>query len=111
MRYYVTVEDLKAARGKDPAFAWRGGGPRDLVDDIRHALRSDSLFLRWQAAQEEPDEVDQSLGAIDPDADVTGEERAHGVHVLIRTKLPMAVLRHRLMLMLGANWALTDVQA
>ena len=111
MRYYLRVEDLATARGSDAAFAWTGNGPQSLAEDLERMLRTTELFDRWRAAQDEPDDVDASLGATDANAHVQAEERAHAVHVRVSTRLSHAVLRHRLRLMLGDGWALTDVQA
>ena len=53
-------------------FATASRGPEAIAEDIQDALRGTALFERWRQTQEEPDEVDPTLGVTDPAATVTG---------------------------------------
>lgn len=109
-RYYFSIADLAAARGKDPDFAFEGHSPEALADALGQALRTPGLFERWRAKQEDPDQVDKSLGAVDPQAEVKAEQASLKVDMQVSTDLPMRVLRHRLELLVGNHWTLHDVR-
>ena len=64
--YYLSVADLARARGPVPTLSYDGAGPNDLAAAVQNAMRSLDLFERWRAMQDEPDDVDPSLGAVDP---------------------------------------------
>ena len=73
-RYYISLPDPEAARGSDAAFAFSAHGADEFAAQLQQALRSDGLFRRWRDAQEDPDAVDEKLGATDPQATVTGSQ-------------------------------------
>jgi hypothetical protein len=103
MKYYISIPDVASARGADAGLAFDGVSAEALASAVEGALRGDGLFQRWRAKQEEPDDVDASLGAIDPGATVSIEKRSSGADLRIETKLPHALLRHRLNLLIGSN--------
>jgi len=110
-RYYIAVADLKQARGADPRFAWTGIDPQDFAAALQRALRSDELFDQWRAVQDDPDAVDESIAASDPQATVSARVADLHTDVELVTDLPMRVVRHRLNLLIGANWTLRDMRA
>lgn len=111
IRYYLSLPDPDAARGSDPAFAFRARGAEGLAQELQQALRSDGLFQRWRAAQEDPDAVDPALGATDPAAGVQGQQHDLHIDLVVTTTLPGRVLKQRLRLLAGGHWTLTDVVA
>lgn len=110
VRYYLTLPDAGAldAAGE---FAFRARGAEGLADELQAALREDALFLRWRAAQDDPDGVDPGLGATDPAASVRGEQHDLQIDLIAITSIPGAVLKHRLRLLAGGGWQLRDVSA
>ncbi len=62
-RYYLSLPDPQRARGSDPALAFSAHGADEFALQLQEALRSDALFARWRDAQEDPDAVDDALGA------------------------------------------------
>jgi len=110
--YYLSIDDLAHARGPVPGLAYDGAGPNDFADALRAALQGPSLFERWRAMQEDPDAVDPALGAVDPAATVQAKVGdVLRVDVDLVTSLPMSIVRHRLNLLIGANWTLRDMRA
>lgn len=110
--YYLSIDDLAHARGPVAGLAYDGAGPDDFADALRAALRSPALFERWRAMQDEPDEVDPALGAVDPATTVRATvDDVQRVDVDLVTSLPMSIVRHRLNLLIGANWTLRDMRA
>lgn len=110
-RYYISLPDPASARGNDASLAFNAQGPDGLAGELLDALRSDALFQRWRARQEEPDEVDAALGAIDQDAMVEGKQDHLHVDLKVTTSLSSSILRHRLGLLAGSGWQLRDVTA
>ena len=110
-RYYISLPDPARARGDDPALAFGAQGAEGLAAALQDALRSDSLFQRWRAGQEEPDEVDPALGATDGNATVHGTQDHLHIDLVVITSLASSVLRQRLGLLAGKGWQLRDVTA
>ncbi len=110
-RYYISLKEPKRARGSDPAFSFTAHGAEEFAAQFQDALQTDSLFSRWRAAQEEPDEVDPALGATDPQASVVGQQDDLHVDLIVITSLPGSVFKHRLRLLAGSEWELRDVSA
>lgn len=111
IRYYLSLPDPQRARGSDPALAFSAQGADGLAAELQDALRSDVLFQRWRATQEDPDGIDPSLGATDPAAAVQGSQDHVHVDLVATTTIPGSVLRHRLRLLAGSGWELRDVTA
>jgi hypothetical protein len=111
-RYYLNIEDLAHARGTVPALSFQGDSPEGLGAALSAALREPALWQRWLALQPDPDAVDPALGATDPAATVTARlaDESH-TDVVVTTRLPHAIVRHRLNLLVGAHWTLRDVKA
>lgn len=110
-RYYLSLPDPRRARGSDPRFAFQAQGAEALAQELQDALRSDGLFQRWRGAQDDPDEVDAALGASDPAATVSGQQRDLRIELVATTALPGSVFKHRLRLLAGSGWELRDVGA
>ncbi|HSE13109.1 MAG TPA: hypothetical protein VLB69_10790 [Rudaea sp.] len=110
-RYYLGIEDLGGARGSTDSLSFQGDSPEALAAELQLALREPGLFERWRALQEDPDEVDPGLGVTDPEATVSARQSDLHVDVLVTTRLPHSILRHRLNLLIGAHWTLRDVKS
>lgn len=109
-RYYLSLPDPAKARGSDPAFSFSAQGADAFAAQLEDALRSDGLFQRWRAAQDDPDAVDASLGATDPSASVQGQQDDLHIDLVATTSLPGPVFKHRLRLLAGSGWTLSDVK-
>jgi hypothetical protein len=110
-RYYLSLPDPKLARGSEPALAFDAQGADEFARQLEEALRTDRLFERWRAMQEDPDAVDPALGATDPGAKVEGRQDDLHIDLIAVTSIPGSVLRHRLRLLAGSAWELRDVSA
>ena len=109
-RYYLRLTDPKNARGDDPDLSFRSGGASGFAEELQQALRTPTLFERWRAKQEDPSEIDPSLGATDPDATVTGEDKHLDVWLVATTSLPGALFKQRMRWLAGSQWELSDVK-
>ena len=110
-RYYLSLPDPERARGGDADLAFRAQGAAAFAEELQAALRSDGLFQRWRAKQADPDAVDSALGAIDPAAVVTGQQRDLQIDLVATTAIAGSVFKQRLRLLAGSGWTLNDVTA
>ena len=110
-RYYLTIKDLAKARGPDPDLSFQGSAPQSFAAALQEALRKPILFQHWKEKQPDPDDVDQSLAPVDPEATVTATLDDVRTNVQVVTTLTHFVLRHRLFILIGPNWQLHDVAA
>lgn len=91
-------------------FAMAARGPEGIAEELQDALRGTALFERWRLTQDEPDEVDPSLGVVDAQATVSGRQRNLGVDLVVETTMPGDIMRHRLGLLAGSAWELRNVR-
>lgn len=110
-RYFISLPDPSKARGADPALSFTAVGPEEFAAQLQDALRSDGLFQRWLATQDDPDDVDPALAATDPNATVQGKLSDLHVDLIVVTSLSGTVLKQRLGLLAGNGWQLRDVTA
>ena len=110
-RYYIRLPDGAAARGGDASTSFSAHGAEGFAEQLGEAVRTSKVFDRWCSAQHDPDDVDPSLGATDPNATVTGAQQDLHIDLVLTTTLPGEVVRHRLRLLAGSNWQLRDVTA
>ena len=108
-RYYLSLPEPARARGPDPDLAFSAHGADEFAAQLQEALRTTALFERWRRKQEDPDAVDPSLAATDPQAKVEGSQDDLHVDLVATTSLPGAVFKHRLRLLAGSGWQLRDV--
>lgn len=110
-RYFLRLPDPAKARGSDVTLAFKSDSAEGLAAELQQALRGNELFESWRTRQEDPDAVDPSLGATDPEATVSGESRNLAIDLIASTALPGSVFKHRLRLLAGNGWELRDVTA
>ena len=110
-RYYLTLPDAGRARGSDADTAFHAQGADALAQELQDALRREDLFERWRMKQPDPDAVDPALGAIDPSAVVSAQQRDLQVDLVATTSIPGPVFKQRLRLLAGSGWKLTDVKS
>src|SRR5690625_4887403 len=108
--YYFSIADLAAARGEDADLAFDGHSRGALASAVQQALRTPDLFARWRLKQEDPDRLDRSLAAVDPEATARAAQARLKVDLTVDTNVAMQVLRHRLNLLIGDHWRLHDVR-
>ena len=111
IRYYISLKHPEKARGSDDAFSFTAHGAPEFAAQLQDALRSDELFQRWRARQDDPDAVDPALGATDPGATVQGSQHDLHVELVVTTSLSGNLLKQRLRWLAGSSWELRDVSA
>ena len=109
-RYYISLPDPDKARGgKD--FSFVSHSAEGFASELQDALRSDGLFERWRAAQDDPDGVDPGLGATDPGATVPDQQDDLHIDLIATTSIPGRVFTPRLRRLAGSAWELRYVAA
>ncbi|HET6602708.1 MAG TPA: hypothetical protein VFG21_00615 [Xanthomonadaceae bacterium] len=108
-RFHITLPHPDQARGPDPSLSFRSVGAGGFAEELEDALRESGLIARWRALQQDPDEVDPAVLALDPDAVVTGRQQDLKIDLTVTTSLPGSILRHRMGLLAGSHWQLRDV--
>lgn len=111
-RYYLSIPEFSKARGTDPELSFDGQSAETFAAALLSALRDGALFRVWREKQPDPDAIEDSLGTLDPNAQVVARptRTGHGGDVEVVTFLPHALLAHRLRLIAGSNWTLRDVR-
>ena len=110
-RYYLRLPDPKLARGADPDLAFHSEGAEGFASEFQQALRTDALFERWRAKQDDPENIDPGLGATDPAAAVSGQQHDLAIDLVATTTLSGAIFKQRLRWLAGSGWELRDVTA
>lgn len=110
-RYYLRLPDPELARGSEPSLAFRSGSAGGFAEELQDALRTTALFERWKALQDDPDEVDPSLGVTDPGATVTGEQSDLDVLLVATTSIPGSVFKQRMRWLAGNHWQMHDIKS
>ena len=110
-RYYITLPDGRRARGSDPDLSFTAQSGPGFAAELQDALRSDRLFERWRMKQDEPDEVDPSLGATDPTATVHGEQAQALLEDGAGDGRGHDQVDVQVVLLAGSAWELRDVTA
>jgi hypothetical protein len=110
-RYYIRLPEPAKARGNDAELAFKSEGAEGFASELENALRTTQLFERWKSKQAEPDDVDQSLAAIDLNSTVSATHHDLYIDLVIVTSVPGPVFKHRMKLLAGSNWQLSDVKA
>lgn len=110
-RYFFSLPHPEKLREESRPFGFDSDGADGMAAELQDALRTQSLFGRWQQTQDEPDDVDASLAATDPGATVKGSQSDLRIELIVVTTLPGSVIKHRLNLLAGPNWQLHDVSA
>lgn len=109
-RFFLSIGDLSQARGEHAQLSFDGISPDSFASTLQAALREPALWERWRALQPDPDAVDSTLGASDPNAQVSARQSDLHTDVEIVTTLPHAIVKHRLNLLAGRVWKLHDVK-
>ncbi len=108
-RYYISLPDGDRARGSDSELSFKSQSAPGFASELQAALRTDELFERWRAKQDDPDQVDTALSTTDPGATVEGEQDAMHIDLVVTTNVPGNILKQRLRLLAGTGWELRDV--
>ena len=106
----AAVAVLREAATVGTRLVTNANGAAGFAEQLQDALRSPALFERWRASQPDPDQVDPEMGAVDPDAVVSGQQQDLRINLVATTRLPGDIFNHRMRLLAGNHWELRDVR-
>ncbi len=109
-RYFLTLPDPTVARGSEPSLSFTAQGADGFAAELEAALRTATLFERWRDLQPDPEAVDASLGVVDQQANVSGNQRSLSIDLEVETALPGPIVRSRMRWLAGSHWQLRDVR-
>ncbi|HBK47056.1 MAG TPA: hypothetical protein DDZ67_11605 [Xanthomonadaceae bacterium] len=108
--YSISLPDPKLARGGEPSVSFSANGADAFAEQLQAALADPAWFERWRLLQNDPDEVDPSMGVTDPAASVTGRQDDLRINLVATTTLPGDILKHRMHVLAGNHWELRNVR-
>lgn len=112
MKFYITLADPELARGEIAAFSFSAQSVQGIAGQLQNALSNKAYIQSWLASLEDDDAegVDPQLLAVDPRAEVTGAQHDLSFSLVADTTLNGAAFKHRMRLLAGNHWQLTDVK-
>ena len=112
MKFYISLPDPKLAVGANNAFSFSAHGVEEFAAQLQRALSNASYIQSWLASLDEEDAelVAADLLAIDANAKVTGTQHDLSFSLLANTTLNGSAFKHRMRLLAGNHWQLTDVK-
>ena len=112
MKFYISLPDPKTARGENSRLSFSAHGAEEFAAQLQRALSNPDYIQSWLASLDAEDAkfVEAELLAIDANAKVTGEQHDLSFSLLANTSLNGAAFKHRMRLLAGSQWQLTDVK-
>ena len=112
MKFYIALPEPELARGGDASLSFNAHGADAFAEQLQHALADPTYIRSWQAGldEEQAEGIDARLLAVDRTAIVRGEQRDLGIALVVDTSLNGEAFKHRMRLLAGTHWLLTDVK-
>ena len=112
MRFYITLPNPKLALGSNSQFSFSAHGVEEFTAQLQRALSDSAYIQSWfnHLDSEDAENVSPDLLEIDNSAKVTGEQHDLSFSFVINTQLNGAALKHRMRMLAGSHWQLTDVK-
>jgi hypothetical protein len=112
MKFYIVLPDPELARGEIATFSFSAQSVQGLAGQLQNALSNPSYCQSWLASLDEDaaENVDPQLLAVDAQAKVSGEQHDLSFSLLADTALNGTAFKHRMRLLAGSHWQLTDVK-
>lgn len=112
MKFYIRLPDPGLACGQIAACSFNAHGVDEFAAQLQRALSTPAYIQSWLAGLDEDDRaaIDPQLLAVDAQAKVSGEQHDLGFSLIADTALNGAAFKHRMRLLAGSHWQLTDVK-
>ena len=112
MKFYISLPEPAMARGAIASVSFSASGGEAFAEQLQAALADSAYVERWLATLEpearEP--VDPALLAVDAKAKVDHVLHGLGFQLIASTTLNGTAFKHRMRLLAGSHWQLTDVK-
>lgn len=112
MKFYISLPDPKAAKGAQSHLSFSAHGAEAFAEQLQRALGDPAYIQSWLAGLDEDDaaNIDPQLLAIDANAKVSGAQHDLSFSLVADTSINGAAFKHRMKLLAGNHWQLTDVK-
>jgi hypothetical protein len=112
LKFYISLPDPELAHGQIAAYSFNAHGVDEFADQLQRALSDSSYIQSWLNSldEDDADTVDPELLVIDANAKVSGQQYDLSFALVADTSINGAALKHRMRLLAGSNWQLTDVK-
>lgn len=112
MKFYISLPDPELARGQIATFSFNAHGVDEFAAQLQRALSDSSYIQSWLNSLDEDDAgtVDPELLVIDANAKVSGLQHDLSFALVADTGINGAAFKHRMRLLAGSHWQLTDVK-
>jgi hypothetical protein len=112
MKFYISLPDPANARGAIASLSFTANGGEAFAEQLQAALADKAYVQRWLATlnPDDVENVDPALLAVDARAKVTFVLHGLGFMLIADTAINGNAFKHRLRLLAGNHWQLTDVK-
>lgn len=112
MKFYITLPDPENARGTQASLSFSARGLEGVAEQLQRALADRRYVEDWLAGMDEDeiDQIDPALLAVDAKAKVSGKLHGLGFMLIADTSLNGTAFKHRMRLLAGSHWQLVDVK-
>ena len=112
MKFYITLPEPKLALGSESQFSFSANGVDEFAAQLQRAISDSTYIQSWfnHLDAEDAESVSPDLLEIDSSAKVTGEQHDLSFSFVINTQLNGTAFKHRMRMLAGSNWQLTDVK-
>jgi hypothetical protein len=112
MKFYITLPDPANARGATASLSFSANGGEAFAEQLQAALADQAYVKRWLATLNPDDieRVDPALLVVDARAKVEFVLHGLGFMLIADTAINGTAFKHRLRLLAGNHWQLTDVK-
>jgi hypothetical protein len=112
MKFYIALPNPKLAVGAKSEFSFSAHGVEEFAAQLQRALSNPDYIQSWLASldKEDAEFVNAELLAIDANANVSGIQHDLSFSLLANTTLNGSAFKHRMRLLAGNHWQLTDVK-
>jgi hypothetical protein len=112
MKFYISLPEPALARGPIAGLSFTANGGEAFAEQLQAALADPAYVQRWLATLD-PDareHVDAAMLAVDVKSKVDYGLHGLGFQLIANTQLNGAAFKHRMRLLAGSHWQLTDVK-
>lgn len=112
MKFYISLPDPKLAVDARSEFSFSANSVEEFAMQLQRALSNPAYIQSWLASLDEEDaeSVAADLLAIDANAKVSGTQHDLSFSLLANTTINGTAFKHRMRLLAGNHWQLTDVK-
>jgi hypothetical protein len=112
MKFYISLPEPAKAHGAIASLSFSANGGEAFAEQLQAALADPAYAQRWLATlnPDDVERVDPALLAVDARAKVDFVLHGLGFLLIADTAINGTAFKHRMRLLAGHHWQLTDVK-